>query len=423
VKNGKVDEKLIDDAAKRILRVKFQLGLFKNPYLYCDETREKNTIGKQEFQEVVLDMAKKSIVLLKNDNNILPLKKSGQKIGVIGPLAADKTSPLGSWRIAADDETAISVLEGLNTYTENQYRYEKGTLLTTGRTEFMWETPINTTDKSDFSKAISLAKNSDVVIMVLGEHGLQSGEGRSRADLGLPGVQQELLEKVYEVNKNIVLVLQNGRPLAIEWAAKHIPAIVEAWHLGTQSGHAIAQILYGDYNPSGKLPMTFPRSVGQVPIYYNHKNTGRPQANEPESVFWSHYTDEKNTPLYPFGHGLSYTSFVYKDLKLNTDKLTDNNQIKVSVTIKNSGKYEGKEVVQLYLQDVVASITRPVKELKDFGIVSLKPNEEKTINFTIDINTIKFYTANKKWEAEKGLFKVMVGGSSDTILESSFTYE
>ena len=422
VREGKVKESLVDDAAKRILRVKFELGLFKNPYKYCDEAREKITVGKQEFQDDVLDMAKKSIVLLKNENELLPLKKSGQKIGLIGALANDKTSPLGSWRIAADDNTAVSVLEGLQKYKDNQLTYSKGADVTIGRTQFVWETKINTTDKSGFAEAIALAKQVDVVVMVLGEHGLQTGEGRSRTEIGLPGVQQELLEAIFNVNPNIVLVLNNGRPLTIPWADAHIPAIVEAWHLGTQSGNAIAQVLYGDYNPSGKLPMTFPRTIGQVPIYYNYKNTGRPTMNEPESVFWSHYSDEKNTPLYPFGYGLSYSKFDYSNLKLSNNTFSKNGEIQVSVTLKNSGKVTGKEVVQLYIRDLIGSTTRPVKELKGFEMVELLSNESKTVTFTINEKTIEFFTANSKWEAESGDFKVFVGGSSATTLESDFQY-
>jgi len=423
VKEGKVKESLIDDSVKRILRIKFELGLFDNPYKYCDEAVEKATVGKAEFQEGVLDIAKKSIVLLKNENELLPLTKSGLKIGLIGALANDKTSPLGSWRIGADDNTAVSVLEGMQNYKGNQLTYAKGADLTIGTTKFISELHINTTDKSGFQEAIDLAKRSDVVVMVLGEHGLQTGEGRSRTDLGLPGVQQELLEEVFKVNKKIILVLNNGRPLAIPWAAENIPAIVEAWQLGTQSGNAIAQVLYGDYNPSGKLPMTFPRSVGQVPIYYNYKNTGRPTMNEPESVFWSHYSDEKNTPLYPFGYGLSYTKFEYSDLKLSSNNFTKGNSITVSVTLKNTGKYKGKEVVQLYIRDMVGSITRPVKELKNFQMIELNPNEQKTIQFTIDEKTIEFYTANNKWEAEAGDFKVFVGGNSAETLEANFKFQ
>jgi beta-glucosidase len=422
VREGRVKVETVNDAVKRVLRVKFELGLFDNPYKYCDENREKETVGKKEFQDGVLDMAKKSIVLLKNDKDLLPLQKSGKKIALIGALANDKTSPLGSWRIGADDGTAISVLEGLQKYSGNQINYAKGADVNVGRTEFVWETKINTNDRSGFSEAIDIAKQADVVVMVLGEHGLQSGEGRSRTDLGLPGVQQELLEAVYKINPNIVLVLNNGRPLAIPWASENIPAIVEAWHLGTQSGNAIAEVLYGDYNPSGKLPMTFPRNVGQVPIYYNYKNTGRPKMNEPESVFWSHYIDEKNTPLYPFGFGLSYSKFDYANLKLSASSFSTNEKIEVSVDIKNTGKVKGKEVVQLYIRDLIGSITRPVKELKGFELIELEPNQTKKVIFTIDEKTIEFFTANKKWEAESGDFKVFVGTNSAKTIETDFKF-
>jgi beta-glucosidase len=422
VQEGKVDEKLIDDAARRILKVKFELGLFDNPYKYCDETREKETVGNARLQAGVLEMAKKSIVLLKNENELLPLKKSGIKIALIGALADDKTSPLGSWRIAADDESAVSVLEGLQKYPANTLTYSKGADVAVGRTQFIWETKINMTDKSDFAAAIAAAKTADVVVMVLGEHGLQSGEGRSRTDLGLPGVQQELLETIFKVNPNIVLVLNNGRPLAIPWADENIPAIVEAWQLGTQSGNAIAQVLYGDYNPSGKLPMTFPRNVGQVPIYYNHKNTGRPVMNEPESVFWSHYIDEKNTPLYPFGYGLSYSKFEYSDLKLSSASFSQNGKIEVSIKVKNTGKVTGKEVVQLYIRDLIGSVTRPVKELKGFEMIELKANETKEVTFSINEKTIEYFTANRKWEAESGDFNVFIGGSSAKTVQADFQF-
>ena len=422
VKEGKVSEDKIDDSVRRILRVKFLLGLFDDPYKYCDEAREKETTGKQEFQDGVLDMAKKSIVLLKNENDLLPLKKSGQRIAIIGALANDKTSPLGSWRIGADDNTAVSFLEGMNSYKGNQITYEKGADVALGKPKFVEQTKINMTDKSGFDKAVAAAKNADVVIMVLGEHGLQSGEGRSRSEIGLPGVQQELLETVFKANKNIVLVLQNGRPLTIPWAAENIPAIVEAWHLGTQSGHAIAQVLYGDYNPSGKLPMTFPRNVGQLPIYYNYKNTGRPSTDNPESVFWSHYNDVENTPQYPFGFGLSYSKFEYSNLKLDKKSFAKNGTITVTVDVKNNSKVDGKEVVQMYIRDLVASVTRPVRELKGFEMTEIKAGETKTVSFEINEKTIEFYTANKKWEAEAGDFQVFVGGSSMATLQSDFKY-
>ena len=419
VEEGKVDAKLIDDATRRILRVKFELGLFDDPYKYLDEAREKEVIGSQEMHDAVLDMAKKSIVLLKNENNLLPLKKTGQKIALIGALASDKTSPLGSWRIAAKDETAVSVLEGLNKYKGNTVTYAKGADVSIGKNEFAFEVKINTTDISEFDQAIQVAKKADVVVMVLGEHGFQSGEGRSRVDLGLPGVQQQLLEAIYKVNQNIVLVLNNGRPLAITWADQNIPAIVEAWQLGTQTGNAVAQVLYGDYNPSGKLPMTFPRHVGQVPIYYNYKNTGRPSLPAKDIVFWSHYQDEANTPLYAFGHGLSYTTFKYGNLKIE-NTFSENKTVKVSVNVTNTGELEGKEVVQLYIRDLFASITRPIKELKGFELVELDSNETKTITLTLTEQELGFYTNQGLFIVEDGDFEVFVGGSSQTVLTDKF---
>lgn len=419
VKEGKVDVKLVDDAVRRILRVKFELGLFDNPFLYCDEKREKETVGSKANNDAVLDMAKKSIVLLKNEKNLLPLKKSGQKIALIGALAKDKTSPLGSWRIAAEDNSAVSVLEGMQQYKGNQLTYEKGADLTIGKTTFVDELVFNTTDKSGFEAAKKIASTADVVVMVLGEHGFQSGEARSRTSLDLPGVQQELLEEIYKVNPNIVLVLNNGRPLALPWAAEKIPAIVEAWQLGTQTGNAVAQVLYGDYNPSGKLPMSFPRNVGQCPIYYNFYNTGRP-TNSEGNVFWSHYTDVEKTPLFPFGFGLSYTTFEYKNLKLDKATYVKGEKVNVSVELTNTGNFDGKEVVQLYIRDVTASLSRPVKELKGFELVELKKGETKTIRFTLTENELGFYDNDGNYLVEPGTFKVFVGTNSDEVKETEF---
>jgi len=419
VNEGKVDISLVDDAVRRILRVKFELGLFDDPYRYCDEKREKATIGSKANHDAVLDMAKKSIVLLKNDNQLLPLKKSGQKIVLIGALAADKNSPLGSWRIASDDNTAVSVLEGMQQYKGNSLTYEKGADLIVGEATFLQEVVYNTTDRSGFEAAKKAAAQADVVVMVLGEHGFSSGEGRSRTNLDLPGVQQELLEEIYKVNPRIVLVLNNGRPLALPWASEHIPSIVEAWHLGTETGNAVAQVLYGDYNPSGKLPMSFPRNVGQVPIYYNLHSTGRP-VNADSNVFWSHYGDVEKTPQYAFGHGLSYTTFEYSAPTLDKKSYSKGEAVKVSVTIKNTGGYDGKEVAQLYIQDVAASLSRPVKELKGFELVEIKKGESKTITFALTEKELGFFDNNGNYLVEPGTFKLYVGTASDEVQETSF---
>ncbi len=415
VESGKVSMKVIDDAVRRILRMKFALGLFDDPYRYCDAKREKELIYHPDHIAAALDMAKKSIVLLKNQDQLLPLKKSQQKIAVIGALANDKNSPLGSWRIGSDDSSAVSVLEGLKQYTGN-ISYAKGADVAVGKTDFIQEVKINETDKSGFASAIELAKISDVVIMVLGENGFQTGEGRSRTKLDLPGVQQQLLEEVYKVNKNIILVLMNGRPLAITWADEHIPAIVEAWQPGTQCGNAIAQVLFGDYNPGGKLPMTFPRNVGQVPIYYNYYNTGRPGPKN--EVFWSHYADESNKPLYAFGYGLSYTSFEYSNLKIDD---TNQSQIKISALVKNTGNYAGEEVAQLYIRDKIASVVRPVKELKGFSKFNLLPGETKEIQFILTDAELGFYNNTGEFIVEPGEFDVMIGTNSQQGILGKFT--
>jgi beta-glucosidase len=423
LEEGKVKVSEINDAVRRILRVKFELGLFEDPYRYCNETREQLVTGSKEIVEGALDMAKKSIVLLKNHDKLLPLKKKDQKIALIGPLAADKNSPLGNWRIAAENESAISLLEGMKNYKGNELIYEQGVrLINKIPAGFHEEVDINEDDYSGIEAAVRAAENSDIVIMVLGEYGFQSGEGRSRAHIDLPGLQQDLLEAVYEVNKNIVLVLMNGRPLILNWADEHIPAILESWHLGSQSGHAIAQVLYGDYNPSGKLPMSFPRSEGQLPVYYNQKSTGRPGANGGDngSVFWSHYGDEKNSPLYPFGFGLSYTTFSYSDIQLSNDIMNDGEDIIASVIVKNTGNKTGKEVVQLYLKDHYASAVRPTRELKGFELVELKPGESKKIEFKINRQLLSFYNALGVWEAEKGDFTVFIGTDSNTKRKASF---
>lgn len=417
VETGKIDIKHINDAVRRILLVKQELGLFDNPYLYCSDDAEKTKLYAAEHAEAALDVAKRSFVLLKNEKSLLPLPKKDKKIAVIGSLAADKNSPLGSWRIASDDNTAVSLMEGLANYPDNKYNYQKGLDYFVGEATFRTEVVVNTTDKTGLKQAVKAAAASDVVVMVVGEHGFHSGEGRSRTEITLPGLQQEMLEEVYKVNKNIVLVVMSGRPLVLNWAAEHIPAILQVWQPGSQAGNAIAQVLMGDYNPSGKLPVTFPRSVGQVPLYYNHMSTGRPQPQSSTDVFWSHYSDELNTPLYPFGFGLSYTTFAYSNLKV-TKK--GESMVEVSVDVKNNGNVDGEEVVQLYLRQPAGVAARPVKELKGFEKIMLKQGQTTTVSFTLTQQELGFYLNNGSFIVQPGKYKVMVGGNSSETMNSEF---
>lgn len=415
VDSGVVKEEHIDDAVRRILLAKYKLGLFEDPYKYCDPQREKSVVGNANNRQASLEMAKKSMVLLKNDQMLLPLTKEELRIALIGPLADDKDSPLGNWGGDVIRNSAVSVLEGMEKYTGNRLRFTRGVELVTNESAFADGISINTADTAMMGEAIGMAKDADVVVMVLGEHGLQSGEGRSRAFIGLPGLQQHLLEAVYEVNPNIVLVLMNGRPLAIPWAEAHVPAIIEAWQPGSMGGQAIAEVLYGDYNPSGKLPMSFPRSVGQLPLYYNHKMTGRPGPKK--DVFWSHYIDQSNDPLFPFGFGLSYTTFKYSELQV---KATSTPEVFVSVQVKNTGELNGEEVVQLYIRDKVASITRPVKELKGFKKIGLNSGESRKISFILTENELGFYNNDGDFLFEPGEFDIWVGPSSADGLQTTF---
>ncbi|MBI9042092.1 glycoside hydrolase family 3 N-terminal domain-containing protein [Lutibacter sp.] len=410
VEEGKVSEEKITAAARRILILKYRLGLFEDPYRYSNEQREKVTLYKPEYLETAKELAQKSIVLLKNKNNILPLNKH-QKIALIGPLVKDESHILGTW-IARGDRTgkAVSVYEGIENLLGNTeiIEYAKGC-------------EIEGNDKSKFNEAVNIAKESDVVVMVLGEsHGL-SGEAASRTNLDLPGVQKELIAEIKRTGKPIILILMNGRPLTLEYENEVTDAILETWFSGTLGGTAITDVLFGVYNPSGKLTMSFPRNVGQIPIYYNHKNTGRPyEIKGAEQLFRSKYLDVPNSPLYPFGYGLSYTSFEYSDLKINKKEFNFNETIEIRVTVTNTGKYDGEEIVQLYIQDIVGSVTRPVKELKGFEKVFLKIGESKEISFSLTSKNLAFYTIDMSFKAEVGDFKIFVGTNSAKLLESAF---
>ncbi len=420
VENGTLGEELIDDAVRRILRIKFRLGLFDDPYRYCDPEREARLLSSRNHLDAARDVARKSIVLLKNDGNLLPLDSKNGTIAVIGPLAADKNTPLGGWRAMAIENSAVSLLEGVRSAVGNgtEIRYEEGARLIAGDRDPHRELEFNLDDRSGFAAAVAVARGADAVVLALGEDALQSGEGRSQVDIGLKGVQDDLLKAVLAVNPNVVVVLMNGRPLVLDWMAANVPAIVEAWHLGSEAGNAIADVLFGDYNPSGKLPASFPRHVGQEPLYYNHKNTGRPTPTG--LVFWSHYADVPNSPLFPFGHGLSYTTFAYSQLRLSVPEIGFGDELTVEITVENTGTRTGTEVVQLYVRDLVGSLTRPVMELKGFKKIELEPKQARKVAFTLTADDLAFYTARGRWEAEPGEFAVLVGGSSGDVVEKRF---
>ena len=419
VTEGEISEELINETVRRILRVKFKMGLFEDPYRYSNSEMAA-AVDYADHRKVARDIASKSIVLLKNEKDLLPIEPSVKNIAVIGPLADDKDTPIGNWRAQGEANSAVSLLEGIRNAVGRDVKvtYSKGADLGMGERSFLKPLKINETDKSGFADAIAKAKNADLVVMALGEDAFQTGEGRSQVDIGLAGVQSDLLKEIYKVNKNVVLVLQNGRPLEISWAAENVPAIVEAWLLGTESGNAIADVLFGKYNPSGKLPVSFPRAVGQEPLYYNQKNTGRP--SNPTDVTYSAYTDEEKTALYPFGYGLSYTDFAYGDLRLSSTEMTREGTVTVEVPVTNTGKVAGKEVVQLYLRDLVASTTRPVQELKAFELVNLEPGEKKLVKFEITNDMLEFYNADRVWTSEEGEFQVFVGGNSRDTKSANF---
>lgn len=425
VEAGEVDEALVDEAVRRVLRVKFQLGLFEDPYRYSDPEREARLVGHEEHRALAREVARKSIVLLKNEGDLLPLDEAVATLAVIGPLADDKDSPLGSWRGTGVTDSAVSLLEGVQAAVseETEVVHAKGPDLGRGERSFLYELEINEDDATGLAEAVEAAKSADRVILAVGEEAFQTGEGRSQVDVGLLGVQRELVEAVLEANENTVVVLMNGRPLEISWTAEHAPAIVEAWHLGSQAGHAIADVLFGHHNPSGKLPVSFPHHVGQEPLYYNHRNTGRPGGRDDGMVFWSHYTDAPNSPIYPFGHGLTYTTFDYSEVELGSETMTMDGTLEVAVTVTNSGDRAGTEVVQLYVRDLVGSVTRPVKELKGFERISLEPGDSRRVTFTLSPDDLAFYTAEGRWEAEPGDFQVFVGSSSVEVKRASFELE
>jgi beta-glucosidase len=401
---GKVSMAAIDEACKRVLGVKYELDLFQDPYRYSDEKREKETIYKKEYLDAALDIANKTLVLLKNQNNILPLRPT-QKIAFVGPLVSDESHIIGSWAALGDrGGFAVSVKEGVTKLLgpAAKVTFDKGV-------DF---------DKSltaEMNQAIENASKADVIVAVMGERENQTGEAASQTNIDLPAAQKTFLQQLKNTGKPIVLVLMSGRPMTLSWENENLDAIIDAWYPGTRGGDAIAQTLFGQNNPSGKLPVTFPRNVGQVPIYYNHKNTGRPYLgpSDPEQKYKSRYTDSDNSPLYPFGYGLSYTTFAYDNFRLSSKQIRFGEPLKITIDVANTGSYDGTEVVQLYIRDIVGSVTRPMRELKRFERVTLKKGEKRTVTFAISSDDLKFYNINMKNEAEAGDFEIFVGGNSD----------
>lgn len=416
----------IDAACRRILEAKYRLGLFTDPYRYINEQRPAAQIMTAQKLELSREAARKSMVLLKNGNNTLPLN-STRRIAFIGPLVKNQRDLIGNWSGAGDWQKAMSLWDAMQKqYPVNNFTYAKGANLLDDTALINKLNPHggmimadSLTPQQLLDGAVQAANNADVVVAVLGEPFGMSGEAASRSYIGLPENQLSLLRALKGTGKPVVLVLMNGRPLTLQWEHDNLDAILETWYGGTMTGDALTDVLFGKYNPSGKLTATFPRNVGQVPIYYSAKNTGRPI--NPQEKYTSKYLDVANTPLYPFGHGLSYTTFTYSNITLSKNQMKAGDKIMASVTVTNTGNYDGEETVQLYLRDLVGSITRPVKELKDFQKVYLGKGESKTINFQIDIEDLKFYDINMKWTAEPGDFLVFIGSSSADVKEARFS--
>ncbi len=409
VNAGKVPEAVIDEAVRRILRIKIQKGLFEHPY--TDTTLASKVILSKEHKDAALVAARESIVLLKNDRALLPLAGDITSLAVIGPLADDRKNLLGCWYAQGREEDNVTILE------EIKKKVKPGTVI-----NYAKGCPIEeAASQKEFDKAVKAARESKIAILVVGDNGDNCGEAASKTNLDLPGSQQKLLEAVVATGTPVVMVLMNGKPMTIGWAADHVPSLVEAWYPGTMGAQAVAEVLFGDYNPGGKLPVTFPRSVGQIPIYYNCKNTGRPL--EEKNKFTSKYLDSPNTPLFCFGHGLSYTDFSYSNLAVSSGRISTTDRLTVSATVKNTGKRAGDEVVQLYIHNPAASVTRPLKELKGFRRIHLGAGEEQKVTFELTPDSFAFWNAEMKFAVEPGTIEIMVGGSSDKVISTKIAIQ
>ncbi len=429
---GKITIKDIDQACRRVLEAKYKLGLFTDPYRYMNPARPGKDVLTTANIQTAREVAMRSMVLLKNDNQLLPLKKSGT-IAVIGPLGKSKKDMVGTWAFAGGQDKVSSIFEGIKNIGGSSVNvvYAKGSELTDNPLLAKNDVPFGMPGQKQevqpvvsaedlLKEALQTAEKADVIVAVLGESVSWSGEASSMSDIGIQKVQQNLLKALLETGKPLVLVLINGRPMTLPWESANVNAILEAWAGGTEAGNAVATILFGDYNPSGKLTTSFPVSVGQIPLYYNHKNTGRPY--DPDNKFTSKYLDIQNDPLYPFGYGLSYTTFDYSDIKLSRKQLKGEEKLTATLTLTNTGKVAGEEVVQLYIQDPVASISRPVRELKNFMKVMLQPGEKKDISFEIGTDDLKFYNSSLKYVWESGDFNIFIGSNSRDVKSASVTW-
>ena len=431
LQQGKVTLDKINEACRRVLEAKYKLGLFEDPYRYCNEEREKTELMSDANLQSAREIAARSFVLLKNDNQVLPLKKSGT-IALIGPLADNKRNMLGTWSVSGDPQKSITIMQGIkNVAGENvNILYAKGANISDD-TAFIkrvnvFGTEIDIDPKSPeelLNEAVETAGKADVVVAVLGEAADMTGESSSMSNIGLQPGQEKLLKALVKTGKPVVLVLMNGRPMTLSWEDEHVSAILDTWFGGTEAGNAVADVLFGNYNPSGKLTASFPRNVGQIPIYYNHLNTGRPYHPGDSPKFKSNYLDVPNTPLYPFGYGLSYTTFSYSDISLSNNVLKPGGKITASVNVTNTGTRKGKETVQLYTRQMVGSIARPVKELKGFQQITLEPGETKKVTFPISVDDLKFYNSDLKYVYEPGDFKIFIGTSSADVKEADFKLE
>jgi beta-glucosidase len=430
VKEGKISEKQINDACRRILEAKFKLGLFHDPYRYCNVDRAKNEIFTSANRAEARSIAAQSFVLLKNKGDILPIKKTGT-IALVGPLADAKENMTGTWSVAARFSESISVREGLQKAVGANAKvvYAKGSNLDADEAIEERGTMFGKTlhrDKRSAeelrNEAVQIAKGADVIIAAVGESAEMSGEASSRTNIEIPETQKELVKALLKTGKPVVLVLFTGRPLALAWEEENIPAILNVWFGGSEAGDAIADVLFGNVNPSGKLTTTFPQNVGQLPLYYSHKNTGRPLGNDKWfQKFRSNYLDVSNDPVYPFGFGLSYTQFSYGEIKLSKTDILSTDSLNLTIEVTNTGSRDGAEVVQLYIRDLVGSITRPVKELKGFQKINFKAGEKKTVHFTIHVKDLSFYKSDLSFGYEPGKFQVFVGGNSRDVKQAEFT--